>query len=76
MKREQLPIYALALAVLIVGLAATGVSVTSLIVPLLVLACPVMMFFMMRGMHGGTHGRSSPDRGEQQRHEHSTSGRH
>jgi fatty acid desaturase len=70
MKREHLPIYALALAVLIVGLVATGVSVTSLIVPLLVLACPVMMFFMMRGMHGGTHGASSPDPPERRHDEH------
>jgi hypothetical protein len=70
MKREHLPIYALALAVLIVGLAATGVSVTSLIVPLLVLACPVMMFFMMRGMHGGAHGESSPDPAEKRHDEH------
>jgi lipopolysaccharide export LptBFGC system permease protein LptF len=49
-------IFALVLTVLIVGLAVAGVSMTSLIVPLLVLACPLMMFFMMRGMHGHSHG--------------------
>ncbi len=38
---------------------------------LLVLACPLAMLFMMRGMHGGGHGhghadRSRPRDGEQQ----------
>jgi hypothetical protein len=48
-------------------LTAIGVSVTSLIVPLLVLACPVMMFFMMRGMHEGTRGDSPQERRHDQR---------
>ena len=56
MKREQLPLYALALAVLIVGLVFAGVPVGTLVVLPFVLACPLMMFFMMRGMdHGGSH---------------------
>ena len=55
MKREQLPLYAIALAVLVVGLAFAGVPVGTLIVLPLLLACPLMMFFMMRGMdHGGS----------------------
>ena len=55
MKREQLPLYALALAVLIVGLVFAGVPVGTLVVLPFVLACPLMMFFMMRGMdHGGS----------------------
>lgn len=54
MKRQDLPLYALALAVLIVGLAFAGVPMGTLLVLPLVLACPLMMFFMMRGMdHGG-----------------------
>ena len=58
MKREQLPIYALALAILIVGLAAVGVPLGTLFVSLVALACPLMMIFMMSGMHGGhDHGR-------------------
>jgi fatty acid desaturase len=55
MKREQLPIYALALAVLVVGLAWVGVPVGTLLFGLVLLACPLMMMFMMGGMHGGGH---------------------
>lgn len=58
MKIEQLPLYTLALAVLIVGLAFTGVPMGTLVVLPLVLACPLMMFVMMRGMD---HGSSSTD---------------
>ena len=55
MTREQLPLYALALAVLIVGLVMAGVPEGTLVVIPFVLACPLMMFFMMRGMdHGGS----------------------
>lgn len=54
MKREQLPLYAVAMAILIVGLALAGVPVETLIVLPLVLACPLMMVFMMRGMDHGT----------------------
>ena len=62
MKREQLPLYALALAVLIVGLAFAGVPVGTLALLPFVLACPLMMFFMMRGMdHGGSHRTNDED---------------
>lgn len=64
MKREQLPGYAMVLVVLIVGLAFAGVPLSTLLILPLVLACPLMMFFMMRGMdHGGTtqgHGDEHP----------------
>ena len=57
MKREQLPLYALALAILVVGLAVAGVPVTTLFFGLVALACPLMMIFIMGGMHGGhSHG--------------------
>jgi hypothetical protein len=56
MKREGWPPYALALAVLIVGLAAVGVPVRTLLFFLAVVACPLMMVFMMGGMSG--HGRA------------------
>jgi hypothetical protein len=50
MKREQRPLYAIAAAVLVVGLIFAGVPPILLIL----LACPLAMIFMMRGMdHGG-----------------------
>ena len=58
MKKEQLPRYAMALAVLVVGLAVAGVPLSSLLFIPLVLACPLMMVFMMRGM-GGSHKQDS-----------------
>jgi hypothetical protein len=59
MMRQQLPLYAIALAVLVVGLAFAGVSLQTILFGLFVLACPLMMMFMMggHGAHGG-HGGS------------------
>jgi hypothetical protein len=71
MKREQLPLYAIALAVLVVGLVYAGVPLGTLVVLPLVLACPLMMLFMMRGM-GGT----SRDRDEQPTGHRDASGQH
>ena len=57
MRTDKLPLYALAAAILIVGLVALGVPVGSIFILGILAACPLMMFFMMRGMHdGGTHG--------------------
>lgn len=74
MKREQLPLYAIALAVLVVGLVLAGVQVGTVVVLPLLLACPLMMFFMMRGMdHGGSYPSheddhdSAPGRGDPER---------
>lgn len=55
MKRQYLPLYAIALAILIVGLAFAGVPVQTILFGLLVLACPLMMMSMMGG-HGGRGG--------------------
>lgn len=55
MKRQHAPLYAIALAIGIVGALAAGVPASTLIFGLLVLACPLMMLFMLGG-HGGTHG--------------------
>jgi hypothetical protein len=60
MKPQHLPLYAIALAVLIVGLAVAGVSVQTILFSLLVLACPLMMFMM--GGHGGHGGHGGSDR--------------
>lgn len=53
MKRQPWGAYAIALAVLIVGLVALGVPANTLLFTAVILACPLMMLFMMRGMHGG-----------------------
>ena len=68
MKRQHIGLYAIALAILIVGLAFAGVPLTTMLIGLLVLACPLMMMFMMGG-HGG-HGGS-----DEQHHDHHTTGR-
>ena len=54
MKRQHLPLYAIALALAVVGALAVGVPARSLAFGLLALACPLMMLFM-HGGHGG-HG--------------------
>ncbi len=50
---SQLPWYAIAIAIVVVGLAALKVPLSTLLVPLALLACPLMMIFMMRSMHDG-----------------------
>jgi type III secretory pathway component EscV len=79
MKREQLPLYAVALAIAVVGLLALGVPLGSLLLLLVVIACPLMMFFMMRGMHGGEgHDHGDTDRSDDadplHKHHHGSSG--
>ena len=71
MKREQRPLYAIAAAVLVIGLVFAGVP----LIFLLLLACPLMMVFMMRGMdHGGSMKHSQDD--TQDRHETSSEHHH
>jgi hypothetical protein len=48
-------LYAIVLAIGVVGLVALGVPTSTLLFAALVLACPLMMMFTMGGMHGG-HG--------------------
>lgn len=45
--------YALAAAVLVVGALWLGVPASTLGVLAIVLVCPLMMLFMMKGMRGG-----------------------
>jgi hypothetical protein len=49
---------------LVVGLLASGSSLQSVLPFLLLLACPLMMVFMMRGMggHGADHGDTARER--------------
>lgn len=66
MKTRNFAPYAIAVAILVVGLAFAGVSVSTLLVVLLALTCPLMMLFMMTGMHGGDGpDQSGPRAGEQ-----------
>jgi hypothetical protein len=53
MKRQQWGWYAVALAILVVGLTWAGVPASTLLIAGLILACPLSMLLMMRGMHGG-----------------------
>ena len=68
-KRKQLGLYAIALAILIVGLAFAGVPLQTMLFGLAVLACPLMMIFMM----GGYGGRGGSDERHHDQH-HTTGG--
>ena len=46
-------------AAVLVVLAVAGLPVGALVLPLVVLACPLMMFFMMRNMDHGGHDHSA-----------------
>ena len=56
MKRNHLVTMAVAAGALVMGMLLAGGSGRSLLLPLLVLACPLMMVFMMRGHGGGYSG--------------------
>ncbi|MGW3938515.1 hypothetical protein [Streptomyces sp. NBC_00024] len=53
MTNDKRPIYALALAIGVIGLVALGVPIGTIVLLAILAACPLMMMFMMRGMHGG-----------------------
>jgi len=60
MKDRNYGLYALAVAVLVVGALWLGLPVSTLGLLAIVLVCPLMMLFMMKGMHSGdSHGQSS-----------------
>jgi cell division protein FtsW (lipid II flippase) len=52
MKTRNFGLYAVAAAIVVVGLLWAGVPVGSLWFLGLIVMCPLMMFFMMRGMQG------------------------
>jgi hypothetical protein len=52
MKTRNFGLYAVAAAIVVVGLLWAGLPVGSLSFRGLIAVCPLMMFFMMRGMHG------------------------
>ncbi|MEH0844816.1 DUF2933 domain-containing protein [Micromonospora sp. CPCC 205711] len=61
MRRQHLPLYAIALALVVAGALAVGVPARSLTFGLLALGCPLMMLFM-HGGHGsqGEHQETPP----------------
>ena len=60
MKNRNYGMYAVAAAIVVVGAIWAGLPVGSLATFGLILVCPLMMFFMMRGM-GGMHGDGKRD---------------
>lgn len=67
MNNRNYGLYAIALAVAVVGALWLGLPVGTLALLGLVLVCPLMMLFMMRGMHGGDG--YDQTRPEQHRHD-------
>lgn len=53
-------LFAIAVAIAFVGALAVGVPLATLAVLLVVLACPLMMVLMMRGMHSGSEDHPAP----------------
>ncbi|MFC4463572.1 DUF2933 domain-containing protein [Streptomyces xiangluensis] len=82
MNQRNYGMYALAAAIVVVGALIAGASLESFVWLALVAACPLMMFFMMRGMHGQDmhRGHSRYDRHDNplhkdDQHQHPGSGR-
>ena len=74
MNNRNYGLYAVAVAIAVVGALWLGVPVGTLALLGLVLVCPLMMFFMMRGMHGSdqhdAHGADLHDQAKP--HDHTT----
>jgi hypothetical protein len=68
----NLGLYAVAVAIAVVGALWIGVPIGTLAVLAVALACPLMMMFMMSGMHGGGDHRTldHDDRGGRDSHRH------
>jgi hypothetical protein len=64
MKRQPWGLYAIAAAIVVVGLIAVGVPANTLLFGAFLLVCPLMMMVMMGGMHGG-HGTRTPEHHDQ-----------
>ncbi|MGW5664048.1 DUF2933 domain-containing protein [Streptomyces sp. NPDC003758] len=74
MNKRNYGLYALAVAIVIAAILIVGAPLQNMIWLALFVACPLMMFFMMRGMrsqdmHGG-HEQHHDDRAEDPLHRH------
>lgn len=70
MKPDHMMLYAVALSALVLGLALAGVSADTLLIGLIVLACPLMMLLMMGGPHGGHSAGGQHDHEQEHEHHH------
>jgi hypothetical protein len=52
MNHKYVPSLLLAAVIVLIGMSLGGFAVTPIVYPLILLACPLMMIWMMRGMHG------------------------
>lgn len=60
MNHQKMVKPAIIAAIVLVGLVIIGLPMTYLAFLLVIIACPLMMYFMMRGM-GGMHGNGQDD---------------
>lgn len=68
---QNFGLYAVAVAIGVVGALWVGVPVDTLAVLAVALACPLMMMIMMGTMRGGRHGGDDQhDRGDRESHQH------
>ena len=67
-RHPNLGLYAVAVAIAVVGALWLGVPVGTLAILAVALACPLMMMFMMGGMHGGDDQHDRDDRDSQRHH--------
>ncbi|WP_228040113.1 DUF2933 domain-containing protein [Streptomyces chromofuscus] len=73
MNKRNYGLYALAAAIVIATVLIVGAPLQNLVWLALVVACPLMMFFMMRGMHGGNdQHRDDRDEDPLYKHDHHT----
>ena len=63
MRHRHLLIYGIVAAMLVIGVAAFGASPSTLFAAGFLVLCPLMMIFMMAGMHGGGLGHGEHDSG-------------
>lgn len=72
MNTSNLGLFAIAAAIAFVGALWAGVPLAGLAPALIILACPLMMIFMMKGMHGSSsnieHGNNDESRDQHLHH--------